>query len=1009
MDRHAVSILIADLSDATMVAVVDHLRALADDHLVNDLLAVDVASVTEATASASGIGHLDGSEGDLYALLGQRQLDIVRVCAIAHPASTRVTELGIAADAIERQLEVLKPADTMLKSVRIWAAVDSGDGPPSDFLIPSVDANLILIPEDRASATQFGVPLADIADRRFTESVAVELATHLGLWVGISSVPLDQEQAGVIGYGSPKIHLVRSFARVASGPSVPIAPILVEHGRAMFPKGGIETANPQRYIDELIVAADSILEPIASTSPDRPESGQVETSIGGGWRTLGSFLWRFLISLPMRVIDGALENLIEFAGLTTQEVVGRSSIIEIVWRDQVEQTGFGEDSSLADRIARDARDRIDMMGGIPIDPQMWLDLNLLIAGSVDGGEIPDLEMETETGLVPVISDVARVVAAPTSDLLETMSAAMSAALTFEVVEGEAAAEPDADDEEGNEESVTDEEQAAEVEPACPTLVSRVGDVIDRLHERHTDTLNDRIKGMVALLRLIGSGPPAGIGIALGIAAFLLTLLLTEIFVFTGLASSLISDWSTEAKDGAWVIVSLVVFLLFAALGYIGYSSAKRLHHIWQPILAGLVAATLVSFVTQILEFTGVGATTKEKWATAITSALVVGGITVAARLMSLGRENRTAGRLGRVTYGIWLLYFAFILVGIVVRPDSWLDSLTGLSQIYMTLGTLLAMLLAVVFAGYREFLWRHQLRAAVDEVAWFENEIIEAVRRRAIAEEVLQHYRAFAAAWSYLAWNPAGQVGAKTRGMEQLAQSNVLKARFMTFDLTDRGEQQLRNSTRQEISSAGWLTQQYELAVTAFQSDDNVRMGLGEALRPDQDTRPISSLPDSRRFDVSSRWRFAGALVAAELDYALLDRFDDLEPLTLYEDVLRDTRNLALRETGPSTMAEFFLALQQGVDSDVATSHFTMSGRKSVSADQRKFTSQIWWPEVELPGLNPTADGDICKMSSSRESVVVISARSDWAGPFVFDAVSDQGVDQAPARPENGNGDGPSV
>ncbi|MCL1593830.1 MAG: hypothetical protein M3132_05710, partial [Actinomycetia bacterium] len=221
----SVSILIVDLADETFAAVGNRLRSFARDHLIDDLVIVDVNTVT-STETPAAVAGTDQEEDELYAVLGRRSIATARVCAVAHSGMDG-TETTTVADEIFTNLKELSPPGTRLKSVRIWAGDDEAEY-PSSYASPAIDANLVVIPEDRASGVQFGVPIRDVRSTLFVESLAVEIATQLGLWIGMSGAPVDDATLGVIGYGSAKIYFVRSFVRIAAGPSVPIAPILVD-------------------------------------------------------------------------------------------------------------------------------------------------------------------------------------------------------------------------------------------------------------------------------------------------------------------------------------------------------------------------------------------------------------------------------------------------------------------------------------------------------------------------------------------------------------------------------------------------------------------------------------------------------------------------------------------------------------------------------------------------------------------------------------------------------------
>ncbi|MCL1594869.1 MAG: hypothetical protein M3132_11025, partial [Actinomycetia bacterium] len=724
--------------------------------------------------------------------------------------------------------------------------------------------------------------------------------------------------------------------------------------------------------------AGEILEPLGPSESQRPVADRVERSIGGGLRTVGRSIGDYVGALPSRIARGTMEDLTELAGQVTQDIVGNSSVIEIVWRDQVEHDESTPYGNLADRIAEDTQSEIDLLGGIASDPHMWIDLNNLVSRAIDGGEIPNLDLASDDGLIPVISEVDRIVAAP----LATLGA------TIDNVVPDRVADSDID-----QDAVDDVESAPVSDRGIaepdPTLISRIDSVIASYRNVHTETLNQRIGGMVELLRSLRWGPPLGIAIGGGVSAFAGMLLIVQAVVFSGLADKLgIYSMSGETRDTAWAIASLVVLVVLVTVGYVGFQSSGGWSKAWPPLVAAGLAASLGGIAAHAMTTFGSGVSTKEMWGAAATLAILVGAPVLSGTLWLQGRKWRTAGQMARVAYVAWLVYFGFIIVGSVVRPGGWWDDDHGNALIYMFLVTLLLLVLSIVATGYMEYRYRHRLRAVIDEIAWFEKEIVSAVHSRAATDEALEQFKAFAATWSYIVWNPAGRIRSTSPAMPGLAEMSVLKAGFLSFGLTERGEQELRNATRNEISKIGWLKDQYELAVAAFQSDDGVRMGATSRSRPDQDARPIAAVQEDRRAGLSARWRFAEAMVSSELDYALLDRFDELEPLAIYEEVLGDRRNLVMADQDSSPMGEFFLALRQGEDVEISASQLTIQGRMDTKSADRVLRSHVWWPEVNLPGVAVDAEDDECALITSRESVVVVAVRSDWAGPFVPGAVS---------------------
>src|SRR5690606_35274663 len=117
----------------------------------------------------------------------------------------------------------LAPSRSAVVAARIWfpgwGEIHEATG---GFFRSDVNANLVVVPEDRRSDTRIAAPLGPEDGDAFARHVALELAIHLGLVRGMEAPLVEELQPGVIFGDKPKVRLARSYLRVARVPALPI-------------------------------------------------------------------------------------------------------------------------------------------------------------------------------------------------------------------------------------------------------------------------------------------------------------------------------------------------------------------------------------------------------------------------------------------------------------------------------------------------------------------------------------------------------------------------------------------------------------------------------------------------------------------------------------------------------------------------------------------------------------------------------------------------------------------
>ena len=304
-------------------------------------------------------------EVPLFTSIGERAADEIRVGAIATPGdgvpATQVAEIS---KVVHRQLTSLAPGESSVRLARLWFPDwDTLEAPEDGFFSTHVHANLVVVPEDREVDQHFAAPLSPEAPT-FVGHVAAETAVILGMFAGMEGSVLDGLGPGVIFGDSPKLRLSRSYVRVGRSPALPLQEIVDHEGRLPVPPGTIEAPSPAAAVSDLADRSVPLFERLAFEvkEPEAPHRHQLRPV-----RALLLILkemGRFIISLPRRAVEGLFEDFSELAGRTLQDLVGSSSVVEVVWRGKFSPSGHGEDfEALIADLKRQAERRLDLQGG----------------------------------------------------------------------------------------------------------------------------------------------------------------------------------------------------------------------------------------------------------------------------------------------------------------------------------------------------------------------------------------------------------------------------------------------------------------------------------------------------------------------------------------------------------------------------------------------------------------------------------------------------------------------
>jgi len=98
-----------------------------------------------------------------FETLAREEFELVHVVALVGPDTESTTYVSSTAERIAGEIEALKPKGMRVVEVRIWSPQRDPDAAgvlsaPEGFYSPGVDANLVIIPEDRKTEAMLGVP-----------------------------------------------------------------------------------------------------------------------------------------------------------------------------------------------------------------------------------------------------------------------------------------------------------------------------------------------------------------------------------------------------------------------------------------------------------------------------------------------------------------------------------------------------------------------------------------------------------------------------------------------------------------------------------------------------------------------------------------------------------------------------------------------------------------------------------------------------------------------------------
>ncbi len=973
-----------------------------------------------------------GETSSVFEILGPQDLEVVRVaalCGAAEGAEVQgVARVGSrypveqsspsgddpAVETVARvrdmtnRLKELAPDGLRVLEARIWVApsphagLESGGWEASeDYFDPAAQANLVVIPEDRQSESKLAVPLIPPDSDRFAAHVATEVATALGMWSGMSEAPVDGMTAGTTGYGEAKVHLVRSFVRVAEIPAVTLAGAADHGGVLRVPSGAQEAPYPRETIIDAQRRIESVLHDrlVREASVDRPEPVGLRESLrvlGRGVRDAIRYLFTFSKDVRDAIRD--------MTGRIMQEAVGRDSVLRVIWRgmppDDVGQQRTVDAEELMEKIRR----RRTLEGGVLIDQGLWADVGKAVFSSADGGEMPDgVDPLRVKDQVVIVKEVGMIAPAFGPDLADELRA----------------------------------DSSREV-PA--TLLGRLGACLRQIEEgsrRNFDRLVERSKHVMEVERL-----PA-LTLTGVVTAALITLAVAGLLLLTGFVELVgVTALGQVVRAWIWVGVTAVYALSLVAVSRTvavrlrsespppvetatpqsdeaqteetgpddhqpadgeasGSSSPSSLGRQektgtglnrlpgFKSVLGIVTAAGLVAGLVAL----GSGFAGGDAAALAVTVALAAYAIALAVLLDRKLHRSLESFRQVRMLFFFTVIYGAFGLVGFMARDRGWYGRrrLEGFGDLWIWEGVIgVLIVLLVVAMAIRSFQREKQARTRVSDL---ERGIVATVDTRWAAEEAFEQFIASAAAWAGVIWKPFGEFEvAETRERERTV-FDVLKAEARPFLVTPLGAMAMRERMMKELAKPGWLSRRYEAAVDAYRRRRAIETGEDPTavLRPDNDPREVRTVSPDQRSQVSGRWRFMHDLLAGTYDKDLSRALATSDYAHAAEWAFQREGTLEASEIGGEPLDRYLGTIVPHTSSEVSYIYFDHDARPEA---ERALEPHLWWPSnlIDPPDDRSAQVSRVSRLVNG--DLAIMSVRHDRAGPYTATDLFGKPVDR---------------
>jgi hypothetical protein len=753
---------------------------------------------------------------------------------------------------------------------------------------------------------------------------------------------------------------------VGRSPALPLQEIVDHEGLLPVPPGTVEAPSPSAAVADLVVRSAPIFDRLAFEvkDPEPPPRHQL-----GPIRALVLVLkemGRFIISLPRRAVEGLFEDFSELAGRTIQDLVGGSSVVEVVWRGKFQPSADGEDfdAMIAD-LKHQAERRLDLQGGPSIDQAVWRDMRGLVLSTADGGEPPQgIEPLEVHGHRAVVNDASYLAPRPQDSLVGTAK------------------------------DILDESESG----SPVSLLGRLGSRIEGIARSNRTAVARLLATLDTQMAALANYRPPGYAFWHITAAVLFAALVVSLLLLTGAVRGWgiteLDTWTRNILFGALTIACVSVLILLRSYGAQALKEGsaargERLSSIrtgptWLGIVFGGLAGAL--FAGLAITFLGYPATEPATYAAVLGGIVTGAGIGQAYSLSTYQEHLPALGRMSRLTILTVLTYVSVLVAGAIAQPDGWYATAPGSELrelLWPVCGTIAFWLLFVlVVVSWRRVQERLALRWYAQSIRQLAEQVDDAFTADRVADAAREQFLGLSAVLSRLIWYPFGKGGTAPDTSVDLVEFGVSKAAVSQFGLSPRGEKLFETRAVRLASERGWLTSQYEGSINTFRTEQALLIGSddpAEVVRPDQDPRSVAQYEAEARPEKGDRWRWADLFFDGVYDPAFLHSLETHGEKEVFGPILADPGNFQPigGESDGRSLIEFMSEVtpkgDYGADPRYFDSEYLASG-----AFERTWHHRTWWPREELfeSGAGEE-DGSIEPVGSLARGAVWVAARSD--------------------------------
>ncbi len=949
----------------------DLLSQRASLGLVAPFIATDSALLSDP--SGRGKGRLSDPSGrrevDLLETLGRREYRTIRVVAMAGPDLENADELGVLAQDVCSQLNELAPPGLRVVQVRMWLPLRADpirrDEPAlARFFSPRADANLVVIPEDRSTSDSLASPVAQPDSPTFVEHVATETATLVGLWTGMTESPVDDLESGVLGFGESKLHLARSFVRVAQVDSPQFATSFNHRGYLPAPEGLVEAPYPEPAMID-------VAEQFERRLRDAFEFRSPDSATIRGWRFIFLRLGRGITSFMGRLPEWLFGSSRDPVEKIVRREMGDSSTTAAVCRAVAGEPE--SEPSPAEQSAAAARNRFQVAGGARIPQQIWRDMGDAVLGMVDGGPVPE------------------VISPPRSHTRHALITDLGVLFPCP-------------DRSRNDESENSPSLPDRIRQDTTTLFGRIGTALSKIIDANGQSLRAAVGEFDDEFAQLGRRRLPDLAWISVVFIGLLLAALVGLILGTGPAEALgIVAMTGAQRTFVWIcltglmVVAIVASTVSAHSEYQNRERQTQGRRDLKRSLRRLAAVTVGVAATAALAY-AVSSDINPYDALGFGAALGLFALQVG--LIWTLRSTPMVARVLRHFILITMVYASIGVIGLLARQHGWygdVDASERTLRLSVAAGVALMLALAVlVVAGWWYGNAEHLLRSQLRTLAGLEEDITGAVEKEEEAREAREQFTGSAAAWADIIWHPFGAQDNPEDEEGQSRSFSAQKAALGIYRMPIGWLETAREKWVQRMAVPGWVSSQHKAAIGTFQQDyaGGLTAQYSDRRRPDEDPRVVTHLADSERARISLRWRFLSTLRSGEHDPALRERLDRIQDPEGSDWVLSEIDTLIPARTGGPACRDFLLSILPDLDAEVNPVYF----RQKALVDK---TDRDWRPRVWLPPVDhhqPGGDAqlgrvDICLLRNGHNAV--FSVRHDLAGPYELTAFF---TDSAPPR-----------